>query len=290
MLDWRIRKGGVTDGQESIQPGSNHQDSSRWYTYMLREILSIVKYRQMNHWAVDDNYIQSERELVIESGLRVSISPRDHIVLFKRDNEQIRFHSQVTSLDRHLSGSNEKGFHFSAHLSQLEPIDNALNLDELTYSLLKIYRYGKPYRHFLRPYVSLSPADYYTITTASIYWARTAFGLYINALRREQLNRFMQDIALTTPETLIQISNFYSAWISLRTFINEEYIAAAELLQLLHVQVDRLQSREDLGLDYFKLGVSSDDSNVTDLLNDQGKLLSKFVEITHRDGADVLLE
>lgn len=244
----------------------------------------------MRYWAVDDRNLNHDGQLVIESHLRVSIAQGDEIIIFNRSYGDIEFHSHTSVKDAQLKEMKQEYQIFVATLSQLKPIENPPLLSELAYSLLKIYRYDKAERHFRRQYVSLYPEDFGTIVTGSVYWARTAFGLYANELRSEQFIRFMQDVAQSTPEVLLQTSDFSLVWKALRNFIEEEYIATANLLRLIHAQVDQLQSKENLGLDYSKLGISTDDDNISDLLHKQEQLLSKFMELTRNNEIDVLQE
>lgn len=241
----------------------------------------------MNYWAIDDKNLSSKKQLVIDSRMNVAIENGDEIVLFERNYEDIRFHTQAIITRRQRKESKHGTIQFSAEIENSKSIDNPPLLSELTYSLLKIYRYDKPDLHFQRTYLSLCSEDFGAIVTASIYWARTAFGFYINALRKEQFVRFLQNVAQFDNEILLQGSDFGRSWKALRKFIEEEYIATGNLLKAIHSRIDQLR---DINLNYFDIGLSSDNENTNDLLYEQEELFNQFLEITQPETGNVLYE
>ncbi|MFC1924052.1 hypothetical protein ACFLXA_01625 [Chloroflexota bacterium] len=242
----------------------------------------------MNYWAIDKNLINFGGQIVIESRQRISITSHDPVVIFEREASDVTFQSHAVVHDAKIEYLPIEGYVLTASISQPQPIDPPMALSELAYSLKKIYsRYDKPTRHFTRKYVSLSEEDFGTIITGSIYWARTAFGLYINELRTEQLTRFMQDVSQSDPEVLLQRSGFDSAWSALRQFIEQEYITVAKLLEKIHAQVNHLQQINKMEIDYIKLGISSA-REMDDLLHEQEELFAKFIEMTQPDNISIL--
>lgn len=244
----------------------------------------------MGYWAVDDDTLASDNQILIEARRNVTITKGDEIVLFKRTVDDIRFHTYAVIRNTESKQFKDETSQFIAQLSDVESIKNPISLSELTYSLLKVYRFERPERHFSLHYLSLLPEDFNTILTSSIYWARTAFGIYINELRREQIVRFMQELTYSAPDVLLQSSNIEYAWKALHQFIEEEYFAAAKLLQQIRNQVEQLQRDHVIDLDYYKLGISSDEDEVSDLLHEQEKRFSKFLETTFIEGRIDLLQ
>jgi hypothetical protein len=209
----------------------------------------------------------------------VAMEKGDEIVLFRRTYDDVTFHAsaRISEVKRERS---ESGLIFAARVTELRPLEAPSQLSELTYSLLKVYRFKYPHRHFCRQYVRLPEKDFRTILSGSIYWGRTAFGLYVNGLQREQLARFIQLLADSEPTLLPQSSDFGKAWSALRRFIEEEYFSAAEILKSIHSLVDKFNRDGGVEMNYNKLGISSDDEDTADLLHVQEKLLAQFHELT----------
>lgn len=258
----------------------------------------------MRYWAVDQNNLDG-KELAIKSNRRVSISKGDYVILFYRDYRSVEFNSygRVAEAIRERNqnqfyertGENEgeeEGEYYSivARLAEIIVIENPLTLDDLAYSLEKVYRYDRPYRHFSRQYVALSLEDFETITNGLIYWSRTTFGVFINALRSEQLERFVKYLAEYYTDILLSPPDYDKAWQALRIFIEREYIAAADLLKEIHHQTNSLNAELDLNLYYNELGLSSDEDSKANLLYEQEQLLSDFTSSLILEKENILQE
>jgi len=242
----------------------------------------------MNYWAVDDANISPPNDLTIFSNRVVNMRHGDEVVLFKRvgDND-IEFHTRAIIEESQVGRYEEDKQKYVAHLSNLRVLTDSSLLSELTYSLQKIYNFRQPRRHFLRKYLSLSQYDFDSITSGSIYWARTAFGIYINMLGRQQLEHFIQETAASSPEVFIHQWDFGLAWKVLRQFIEVQYIAAAELLRFVHARADQISGSDIPNLNYMELGVSTEDGE-NDSLYEQEVLLSKFLAATRPEEGDLL--
>jgi hypothetical protein len=245
----------------------------------------------MNYWAVDDANVDQSNNLTIISKLFVNIKRSDEIILFKRlTRKEIEFHSRAIIVEAQTSRYGENKQKFLAHLASIRSLKNSSLLSEITYSLKKIYRYRQAYRHFPRKYLRLNRDDFNTIISGSIYWARTAFGIYGNMLTSKQFGHFIQEAAISTPEIFVRQWDYDLAWKVLRQFIEDQYITAGELLQAIHAKVAQIQRENMPDLDYMKLGIYSDEDDKNDLLYDQEKLLTEFLALTRQDGVDVLEE
>ncbi len=229
----------------------------------------------------------------------------DYVVLFHRDYKYVEFNSygrvaeviRERNQDEFYEDAEEdegeeqgEGYSTVVRLVETVVIKNPLTLDDLAYSILKIYRYTKPYLHFRRSYIALPPEDFETIINGFIFWSRTAFGMFINELRTEQRELFIQELANSAPDVALQNSDFVSAWEALRHFIEAEYISAAQLMHEIHLNVNLLHEEHGLRIDYTKLGISPNNALGSDLISVQEDRLSKFLSATSIEKGDVFQE
>jgi len=244
-------------------------------------------------WAVDVSTLIDKQFTITKSGGFAQIHKGDDIVFFSKHPGEAKFvsYSNVVSVRQDRENESENTEYYTiARISENIPIKNPLRASDLTYSLERVYRYNKPYRHFYRQYVNLSREDYETIISGLIFWSRTAFGIFINELQREQLNRFIQELAQINPELLLPAPDYYRVWQVLNDFIQEEFVDAASLLKEIHSLVDTLGTEFNLGLEYTELGLSTDDYGEADLLHKQEEVLSKFISSLKFEKQDILQE
>lgn len=244
-------------------------------------------------WAVDKSTLIDKQFTITKSLGFAQIHKGDDVIFFHRYSGEVEFisHSNVVSVRQDRESESENAEYYTiARILENIPIENPLSASDLAYSLEKVYRYNKPYRHFSRQYISLSRGDYETIISGLIFWSRTAFGIFINELHKEQLNRFIQELAHINPGYLLPAPDYYSVWQVLKDFIQEEFVGAASLLKEIHNLVDKLGAEFNLGLEYTKLGLSSDDYGESDLLHKQEEILSKFISSLKFEKRDILQE
>ena len=239
----------------------------------------------MSYWAFDDYYLDEDTSLIeLMSGRKVWIDVGDNIAFFHREYSELVFKSSGSVRDVALEDMGESGYKFIAKIINIESFEENRHLDDFTYSLEKIYRYKNPLLHFRRPYIRFSEYDFRTINEARIYWARTAFGHFINHLPQEHIVRFMRKLAESAPEVLLQQSDYKRAWNALHKFIEEEYVSAANLFKEIKGQVERANDIFDIGLYYSKIGFSTDDENDTpDFIQKQERLFSRFTNLLYFD-------
>ena len=177
----------------------------------------------MSFWAIEDSLIDENRYIELISSRRVHIRDGDKLILFKRRYDDVIFtgYGEITSSEL-IVKEVEGGFIFRAHLNKTEAFKEVRYLEDFNFSLEKIYRFADPKVHFRRNYTRLSAYDYNTVIKANIFWARTAFGLFINELQRELLVRFLGNIAESNPDILLQRGDYITAWKLLRAFIEDD--------------------------------------------------------------------
>ena len=234
----------------------------------------------MRFWAFDLKYFKrDDSSILLESVRKVWISEGDKIIFFNRFNKGIVFQSSTTVSSTALEDLGEEGFRFKGILSKLRLFQEDRHLEEFSFSLQKIYRYQKPMLHFKRPYIELSENDFKTLVKATIYWARTGFGQFINQLPHPHLVRFMRGLAESEPDILLQRSGYSNAWKALRRFIEEEYISAALVFKAIRIQVEKLNQLPEFNLEYSDVSLSSDEDIQPDFVEQQERLFSEFSEM-----------
>ena len=244
-------------------------------------------------WAVDESILTGNKFTITRSRGFAHIHKGDDVIFFHKHPGVSKFssHSNVVSVRQDRKSESENAEYYTiGMISENIPIENPLSTSDLAYSLERVYRYNTPYRHFSNQYIKLSREDYETIISGLIFWSRTAVGMFINELQKEQLNRFIQELAQIDPESLIPAPNYYRIWQVLNDFIREEFVGAARLLKEIHSLVDTLGTEFNLGLEYTKLGLSSDDYGEADLLHKQEEVLSKFISSIKSEKQDILQE
>lgn len=243
----------------------------------------------MRFWAIDNSHV-GNLSIELVSRRKVWIGELDKIVFFERMYDDLVFLGQGVVTSVTSEPKDETTFVFKARLEKQEFFEEERHLEDFSFSLEKIYRFTKPLVHFRRPYVGLSQYDYSTIVDAKIYWARTAFGLFINQLPRGHIVRFMRNLAESDPDILLQRSGYLRAWKSLRSFIEEEFVTAAQILRAIREQVEEYNEETETTIDYSSLGFSTDEEiDIADSLGNQERLLSQFVELLRPEDAETNL-
>ena len=243
----------------------------------------------MSYWAFDDYYLDTEASVIaLMSGRKVWINVDDHIVFFHREYSDLVFNSSASVKNVALEDMGESGYKFIAKIRNIESFEENRYLGDFSYSLERIYRYKNPLLHFRRPYIRFTENDFRTINEARIYWARTAFGHFMNHLPQEHIVRFMRKLSESAPAVLLQQSDYKRAWKALHKFIEEEYVSAANLFKVIKGQVERANDIFDIGLNYSTLGFSTDDENEPpDFIQKQERLFSKFTDLLYFEEAQL---
>jgi hypothetical protein len=214
----------------------------------------------MNYWAVDGSSTMGETpSILIQQKNKPAITEGDEVVIFRRDREGVFFTANGIAADVRIDVVNGS-IAFSFVVANLKLLEPARRLFDFAYSLVKIYRYLQPWRHFQRRYVSLVREDFRTLVDARIFWSRTAFGMFVNHLPEAALARFVQSVAIDSPRTLVDQRTFDALWNFLRQFIVGQYLGA-------HALTDAISN---LAMTFTGIGGNFDFENVT-LGNGEGE-------------------
>jgi hypothetical protein len=263
-------------------------------------------YRETRAWAIDiRRFDEDEKAFYIASTRSVSMSEGHRVVSFARGANGVRFLwygtiVAVTPSDEETKSKEQGSSTFVVVVSIEDEFEgDGRYLEDYAFSLLKVRRYAESWRHFTRSYVSLEIFDFETIVEGWIFWARTAFGTFVNALPTVKLFEYLRLAAEDQPALVIRGGDMASAWRLLKIFIEDEYVAPASLFHAAAKVLRELGDELQVTALVEEFGVS-DQGQRTDLLVEQadrfdtfvdslqesknGSLLREFDEAVERDG------
>jgi len=125
--------------------------------------------------------------------------------------------------------------------------------------------------------VSLSKPDFETILKGRIFWSRTAFGLFANAMTK---NHYVQFIRESVPSMLYindKTNRFIEGWSKIKEFILNHFVDASYLLTDIKGITESLEKENNVGLAYSTLQLSDDETGAIDSIKMQEEILSAFV-------------
>jgi len=231
----------------------------------------------MHYWAINKKHFQPQEKMIqMESRRQISIQKQDKFVFFISSYNGIEFDSSSSIEEAELKRTKDGSFLFQAFIKDINEFSEPRLLDDYVYSLLKIYRYKKPNLHFRRPYIAMAEFDYNTIVTGIIFWARTAFGLFINQLPQLEFINFVRQLSESEHDLFLQRASFNRSWSELRKLIEDKYISAAKIFSAIRQTIEVLNKDRGIGVNYNKLQISSDDDTIADSIHKQEILLSQF--------------
>lgn len=227
-------------------------------------------------WAIDAEIYDARLSTVrLEQSQQPGLKDRDQVILFEREEDEVFFASTA-----YIDGAsttpiaNEK-FHFKAELVRFTELTPRRKLSDFTYSLEKVYRYLEPWVHFKRNYVSLTTSDFNTLVDARIFWARTAFGTYLNGLPDAAVADFVRYVSMVEPRLLVDQQTFSALWTQLRDFVAGEYLGAYQLTNAISEMIEKL-SVTGVSIDFNEIRVGHEENKIGDFLAGQHRRLLDF--------------
>ena len=250
-------------------------------------------YEQTRAWAIDVRYFDANSKAFrITSKRAISIQPGHVVVAFSRNGGGVTFmwHGAITSRTPEKEEEEAEAIEYVLGVSGVHEFDDGpRDLVDFAFSLVKVYRYEEPWRHFNRSYVSIDTFDFETILKGWVFYARTAFGTFANALPTEKLFEYLQLAAEEQPARVVRGGDMASAWRLLREFIQDEYVApaaifreSASILRELAVEVEDAALTEQFGV--------SGENQRTDTIVAQSERFDSFVESLDEDSDVPLLQ
>lgn len=166
----------------------------------------------MTMLAINLDSVGDKWSLLANDTLRLpkTVSANDRVLLYKKRGGEVNF-VQTTSVEftktESISGVGQEVI--LIQLRSPQDLESPTSLSAVTCSLELITRFDYPSKHFLRPIRKMSVNDFETIEKQSIFWARSAFGFYLNALPTDRFIEFVRHVAMRSPGLLIESPNFH---------------------------------------------------------------------------------
>lgn len=156
-------------------------------------------------------------------------------------------------------------------------LDEILTIEDLRFSLTKVFNFDSPYRHFTLPYNRIKKEDFDTITRGAIYLYRTAFLSHYLALPTIARQRLKIDyLGKRLPEHH-QSSGYEYSWQFLYQWIKCEYLDFFKVI----LATDKLASELEAEVAGFKaaeIAFSNVDSEFSENLRLQANAAAEAVE------------
>jgi len=166
----------------------------------------------------------SEDELILDSKREIGIREGDKFITFLNNSYndfQFKEYGLITEVE-FLKESNELLKTFRIKYKIFGDLKENNLLSELQYSLLRVYNYKKPYKHFAFSYVYLDETDYNTIVEGRLFISRTAFGKLINSLPPLHIQNFILTLINSQGIHFFNNRDYIGALKDLKTYIVEE--------------------------------------------------------------------
>ena len=151
-------------------------------------------------------------------------------------------------------------------------------LEELKFSLTKVYNFYQPYRHFLRPYSRLTRNDYYTIIKGDIIIERTVFGSIILALDDFHKEQFLM-YAVDEDPSIINSNNYRQAYLLLKDYLDYTVITPGRYL----LEISEIINENFDDMTFEDLGIINDIENENGFRRDTGDSFFSLIQIFQKN-------
>ncbi len=148
-------------------------------------------------------------------------------------------------------------------------IEETRKLNDYTYSLLSVYSYLNPQKHFQQQYRKILVEDYETITKEQVFIARTAFGNLINALPKESKYDFVLYAIEEFGTVEFKGMDFIKVYKFLWEYINENILSQGRYITSAHEILGGSLSK--VGVPVSQVGFISYDEDGKDVLKSDVK-------------------
>lgn len=259
--------------------------------------------------------IQLEEELVQGQSVTLSLKSNNELYFDKGAsvvfynwtyNKKYFFEAIGSIVSMGIKEKTNKYFLYKIEIKVSLILKENNSLEELVYSLRKIYRYNNPQRHFARSYTYLEKIDYETIAAGRIFLTRTIFGKIINSLPDIHIIRYLNYLINNQQVNFFTNRNYNIAVDMLRDYIvnniegNGRLLINSEALLLSNFEeieiteigfteegssiVDNLYTQSRI---FRELFASLKESNIWDLISTQRERMSDQEEIYQHSFEDI---
>lgn len=215
-------------------------------------------------------------EFNIKTRLNFSGQKGDTAVIMGRKEEgsYFEFTSQIISVESTIL-SEDKLKNFLVTLSQPEMIKTPNKLDDLMYSLHKVYNYDRPNIHFNRVYSRLNHDDFEVIANGRLFIARTALGKIVNSLHRQHRIAFVQMLIEHNPNMYFTSRKYDEVFDLLKEYIENRILIFTEFLSDAWDNFQKINSDRDNN----QIAFAEINNRRRDLISQQIDLIRKMNEL-----------
>ena len=255
----------------------------------------------MTNWAIrcERTALKSGRAEIGPTTRRPSFTPGERWIAFERSPAGLLFLACGTFESVHIvqlpeepaSRGEEPRVYFLAQLGLRidDDFESPRNLDDFAYSLRKVYSYDSPERHFRLPYVRLDGQDYECLAEGEVFWTRTAFGHFANALPPAKLREFLCWAGSQEPSCAFARGPLDKAWPLLETFISDQYLALVPLLSHIVRFSSQLRGSVDDEPGISHIALEDPDDNTSFDVDEQAGAFEGFGHAMHGETDEPLL-
>lgn len=201
-------------------------------------------------WIVRSDVVEKTQDshasmIILKTRRSVSIKEGDSILGSENQAGKFRFiwQAQVEDVSARPLGELKRDVDpnlklYSIQLADQEALEPARELQDLQYSLQKVWRLDRPSMHFRQPYTRVSEEDFETIIGDRIFWARTALLRFLTAVPPD-----LRAEILTHPDHAAMDdtrSGFRERWRRFREFLGRSYLPLTQLFGGIEVELAEL--------------------------------------------------
>ena len=191
----------------------------------------------MGNWVI--RYATPASPWKLERKRRMAISTGDRVIGIERADDDVLFlwHGRVAEAKvTDIAPDSGPMFKGTFSFDSVEQFTEARSLTSFADSLLRVYSYDAPERHFRTAYVSMADQDFETLVEGEIFIARAAVGAFLRDLPTATVRRFVQHVGVSLPGAIAGHANMHDVWTTLAHFIRGELVDPA---QLIHASLTR---------------------------------------------------
>lgn len=191
---------------------------------------------------------------------------------------------EPASQDPKASPESEKIIGFKT--SQLKTLQPYRILSDFTYSLTVVKKYDNPTKDFQRAMRKLPEDDFKTLSKGDVFWARTAFGTFVNQLPTKSFLEFVGFVSAHDVNGVLESPDYKTLWQQLQDFAVEGFLDAHAYSVAVKELIGELNEL-DAGIPFESLRIADPDTRMSASLELMTENLIAFKLALDPPNADV---
>jgi hypothetical protein len=187
-------------------------------------------------------------QIVITGGKRFSGKAGERIILLSSRNKKWLFTHTGTILNIEERKSNfQDKFDSIINYRVNATLSPPNNLEDFSYSLLRIKRFDDPIQHFSRlQYAKISEIEFEAIANGEIFIARTVFGKLINSLHLEHRRNFLRILLSNKPVIIFENVDYVNLYYELKNYLEENIFTPIQWLRSTYYMLNTIVEKDQL--------------------------------------------